>query len=352
MNRLLAFAFVVCSFTAADAAEPVVYEGKSGPGVGKHIVFLAGDHEYRSEETLPALARILAKHHGYRCTVLFTVNPETGEIDPTANNLPGTKALETADLAVIFLRFKDLPAEQMQPIVDYLDRAGPVVGLRTATHAFKIPKDSQFARFDFQYPGEDYHRGFGRQVLGESWSGHYGKNHVMSTRLTVVPEAEDHPIMRGVEQPWVEAGGYWTEPMENSNVLALAQPLNGMTPDSPIAEDKDPCPGAWTRYYEGKGGQKGRVFTTTYGASEDLLNDDFRRMMVNACFWAAGQESDITPNLNIDFVGDYNPVMFCFSGHRRGVKPADIADFDSPIFDPEAEVVVPKNRQKFLKNKK
>lgn len=349
MNRLLAFALFVCSFSTVTAAEPVVYEGKSGPGVGKHIVFLAGDHEYRSEETLPALARILAKHHGYKCTVLFTVHPETGEIDPAADNLPGTEALATADLAVIFLRFKNLPAEQMQPIIDYLDRAGPVVGLRTATHAFKIPKNSQFVRFDFQYEGDEYHRGFGRQVLGESWSGHYGKNHEMSTRLTVVPAEKDHPIMRGVTQPWVQAGGYWTEPMEDSTVLALAQPLNGMTPDSPIAEDKDPCPGAWTRHYEGKGGKKGRVFTTTYGASEDLLDDDFRRMMVNACYWAAGDETKIKPGLKIDFVGDYNPVMFCNGGHRRGVKPADIADYDSPIFDPEAEVIVPKNRQKYLK---
>lgn len=352
LYRLLAIAIVACSFNTASAAEPVVYEGKSGPGVGKHIVFLAGDHEYRSEETLPALARILAERHGFRCTVLFTVDPETGDIDPAADNLPGTDALATADLAVIFLRFKNLPPEQMQPIVDYLDRAGPVVGLRTATHAFKIPQQSPFVRFDYQYKGDEYHRGFGRQVLGESWSGHYGKNHVMSTRLTVVPEEKDHPILKGVKQPWVQAGGYWTEPMEDVTVLALAQPLNGMTPDSPVAADKDPCPGAWTRQYEGKGGKQGRVFTTTYGASEDLLNDDFRRMMVNACFWAAGEEADIKPDLSIDFVGDYNPVTFRFGGHRRGVKPADIADLDSPIFNPEAETTAPKDRQKPSKTKK
>src|SRR4051812_156652 len=87
-------------------AEPVVYEGQAGPGQGKHIVFLAGDHEYRSEETLPELARILAKHHGFRCTVLFTVDPTTGEIAPGSNNLPGMEALRTADLMVIFLRFQ------------------------------------------------------------------------------------------------------------------------------------------------------------------------------------------------------------------------------------------------------
>ncbi|MEZ6067512.1 MAG: hypothetical protein R3B90_17790 [Planctomycetaceae bacterium] len=132
-------------FSTTVFAQPLVYEGTAGPGVGKHIVFLAGDHEYRSEESLPALARILAKHHGFKCTVLFSLDPKTGELLPGSSQMPGTEALESADLMVIFLRFQDFPAEQMQPIVDYLDRAGPVVGLRTSTHAFKIPKESQFA---------------------------------------------------------------------------------------------------------------------------------------------------------------------------------------------------------------
>ncbi|QDU60398.1 Trehalose utilization [Planctomycetes bacterium Pan216] len=340
-----AIGIVLCLCQAASA-EPLVYEGASGPGVGKHIVFLAGDHEYRSEETLPALARILAKRYGYKCTVLFTVDPNTGEIDPAADNMPGTKTLDSADLAVIFLRFKNLPADQMQPIVDYLERGGPVVGLRTATHAFKIPKDSPFARFDFQYPGDDYSRGFGRQVLGESWSGHYGKNHVMSTRLDPVPSAKSHPILRGVERPWVQAGGYWTEPMEDSVVLAMAQPLESMKPTASPAPDKSPCPGAWVRTYSGKDGTKGRVFTTTYGASEDILDEDFRRMLVNATLWAIGDEASITPNMNVDFVGEYHPVTFRFGGHRRGVKPADIKEFDSPIYDPESPVVVPPRKKR------
>lgn len=339
-------AFTICfSVVSTAGANPVVYEGTEGPGVGKHIVFLAGDHEYRSEETLPALARILAVHHGFKCTVLFTLHPETGEIDPAADNMPGTAALQDADLAVIFMRFKDLPADQMQPIVDYLDRAGPVVGLRTSTHAFKIPANSLFAKYDFAYKGDEYHRGFGRQVLGESWSGHYGKNHVMSTRLNLVKDKKSHPILSGVTRPWVRAGGYWTEPMEDCEVLALAQPLQGMTEDAPIAEDKEPCPGAWIRHYTGTDGQKGRVFNTTYGASEDLLNDDFRRMMVNACLWAVGAEDGITSELNIDFVGAYNPVTFSFGGHRRNVKPAEIADLNSPIFSTD-KPVIPRKRKK------
>ena len=116
-------------------AAPIVYEGTSGVGEGKHIVFIASDHEYRSEETLPAMARILAKYHGFKCTVVFGVD-DKGLIKPGANNVPGIEALKTADLIVIFTRFQNWPEDQMQHFVDYLDRAGPVVGLRTATHGF------------------------------------------------------------------------------------------------------------------------------------------------------------------------------------------------------------------------
>ncbi|QDU76743.1 Auracyanin-A precursor [Bremerella volcania] len=327
---LLAVAFVF-SCVPFSQANPLVYEGDSGIGKGKHIVFLAGDHEYRSEESLPALARILAKHHGFKCTVLFSIDKKTGEIAPGSSYMPGTEALKTADLMVIFLRFQDFPKEQMQPIVDYLERGGPVVGMRTSTHAFKIPNNSEFARFSYNYKGDDYPLGFGRQVLGETWAGHYGKNHVMSTRLDIVPEQKDHPVLRGVKNPWVQAGGYWTEPMEDSTTLAMAQPLETMQPDAPAAKDKNSCPGVWVRNYQSKSGNSGRVFTTTYGASEDLLNEGFRRMMVNGCLWAAGMEQQIKPNLKVDFVGPYQPVTFSFGGHRKGVKPAELTGWDSPI---------------------
>ena len=256
------------------------------------------------------------------------MNPETGCIDPTADNLPDTEVLQSADLMVIFLRFKNLPAEQMQPIVDYLERSGPVVGLRTSTHAFKIPADSPFARFDFQHQGDDNQLGFGRQVLGETWAGHYGTNHEMSTRLTIDPAHRDHPILRGVHDMWVQSGGYWAEPLEPITVLATAQPLASMDPDAEPAKDKDPCPAVWTRTY---GEASGRVFTTTHGASEDLLNDGFRRCLVNACFWGCGLDEKITPELNIEFVGPYHPSRFCFDGYVSDVRPADITNEDSPI---------------------
>src|SRR5438067_373298 len=96
-----------------SAADPwVVYEGSDGPGKGKHIVLVSGDEEYRSEEALPQLGKILAKRHGFKCTVLFAIDPNDGTINPNVSNIPGLQALDSADLMVIFTRFRDLPDEQ------------------------------------------------------------------------------------------------------------------------------------------------------------------------------------------------------------------------------------------------
>ncbi len=315
---------------ATASAQAVVYEGTSGPGLGKHIVFLAGDHEYRSEETLPALARILAKHHGFKCTVLFNVDKETGEIVPGNSNMPGMEALDTADLAVVFLRFQNFPQEQMQHFDDYLNRGGPVVGLRTATHAFKMNADDPFAKYSYNHKDAGYELGFGHQVLGQTWVGHYGRNHQQSTRITIIDERKQHPILRGVSDIWVQAGGYVGKPTDGE-ILTLAQPLNGMTPDSPVDETKPPMPSEWTRTYKSKSGKEGRVFTSLYGTPEDLLNDGYRRMLVNGCFWALGMEDAIKPDANIALVGPFKPNTFGNDSYAKGVKPEAYAGFESPI---------------------
>jgi hypothetical protein len=321
----------------ADNPHLVVYEGGGGPGKGKHVVMLAGDHEYRSEETVPALARILAKHHGFKCSVFFTTDPKTGFIQPGSSHISGLEALKTADLLVIFLRFQDFPDEQMRHIVDYLDRGGPVVGLRTSTHAFKIgKKDAKFIQYSTEGT-KDYPGGFGRQVLGETWVGHYGRNHQQSSRLVLEPAQSSHPVLTGVKDAWVQSGGYRAIPIEGSEVLARGLILDGMKPDSPAAKDREQFPVAWVRTYQSPSGKSGRVFTTTHGASVDLLNEGFRRMLVNASLWCLGMESDIKADNNVAFVGPFNPVTFRFGGFVQGVKPADLAGWDSPIMPGKKE---------------
>jgi type 1 glutamine amidotransferase len=334
-NRFLATsATVVCVAVSAVAQNPhlVVYQGDKGPGAGRHIVFLAGDHEYRSEETLPALARILARHYGFKTSVFFTTDPKTGFIEPGSSNIAGLEALKTADLLVVFLRFQDFPDAEMQHIVDYLDRGGPVVGFRTATHAFQIKRpDAKFLKYTWNNKDAGFPGGFGRQILGETWVSHYGTNHKQSSRLLLSADQASHPILRGVKDVWAQSGGYTAAPIAGTTVLAIGQILNGMTPDSPPAPDKKEMPVAWYRTYAGASGSSGRVFTTTHGASEDLLNEGFRRMSVNACLWAAGLEASIRPANDVSFVGPFNPTTYSFGGFVKGLKPSDLAGWDTPI---------------------
>jgi hypothetical protein len=260
------------------------------------------------------------------------VDEQSGEIKPGHSNIPGTEALRTADLMVIFTRFQNLPVEQMQPIVDYLARGGPVVGLRTATHGFKIPAGETFARFDYQYRGDEFIGGFGRQILGETWVGHYGPNHRSSTRLDVVSANASHPILRGVSQAWSELGGYNAWPIEGSDILMMAQPLAGMTPEATNDESKVAMAGAWIRSYRSPNGMEGRVFTTTYGGPGDLVNDGFRRLMVNACLWAMGLEEHIRSDLETSLVGPFRPSWMKENQRAGHVKPQELAGWDTPIW--------------------
>jgi type 1 glutamine amidotransferase len=321
-------------------AAGVVYEGGAGPGQGKHVVLVSGDEEYRSEEALPQLGKILARHHGFKCTVLFAIDPQDGTINPNASNIPGLEALATADLLVIFTRFRDLPDEQMKHIVSYLDAGKPIVGIRTATHAFNIKEGKTYARYSYNARAEGYDQGFGRQVLGETWISHHGKHGAQSTRGIVVKGQESHPILRGIKDGdiWGPTDVYGVRlPLPgDSQPLVLGQVLAGMNASDPTAaagEDRkskklidpnDPMmPIAWTKTYTGSAGNKGRVFCSTIGAANDLLSEGVRRLLVNACYWAVGLEDKIAANANVALVGDYQPSNFKFGGFKLGVKPEE-----------------------------
>jgi putative membrane-bound dehydrogenase-like protein len=330
MTNPAAFLLTLFSLATFASAAPLIFEGTEGPGKGKHIVFLAGDHEYRSEESMPALARLLAKQQGFKCTVLFDIDKEGDIVAGEVANMPGMEALDTADLAVVFLRFQQFPPEQMKHLDAYLARGGPVLGLRTATHGFKTTKDDPFAKYSYDSKVVGYELGFGHQVLGQTWVGHYGTNHKQSTRIAIVPDKAAHPILRGVKDIWVQAGGYVGKPTDGE-ILTMAQPLNGMTADSPADATKPPMPSEWTRTYKSSSGKVGRVFTTLYGTSEDITNEGYRRMIVNGIFWALGMEDAIKPDLNIAFVGPFKPNTFGGGAYARGVKPEMYAGWDSPI---------------------
>jgi type 1 glutamine amidotransferase len=291
----------------------------------QHIVLIGGDEEYRSEEALPQLAKMLSKHHGFKTTVLFAIDPADGTVNPDRNNnIPGLEALAKADLMVIFTRFRDLPDEQMKHIVDYVEAGRPIVGIRTATHAFDLKSSPTYKHWSWN--SKEWDGGFGRQVLGETWIAHHGKHGKQSTRGVVAKGAEKHPILRGIKDGdiWGPTDVYAVRlPLPgDSKPLVDGLVLEGMSPsDAPAAgkQNDPPMPVAWVKTYRG-----GRVFTTTMGASEDLNNEGVRRMLVNACYWAVGLEKKITPKLKVDLVGEYRPSPFKFGGARKGLKPADL----------------------------
>src|SRR6056297_1442700 len=160
-SLLLALAGCFVFGSQLPAAQQVVYEGDSGPGKGKHILFIASDHEYRGEETCPALARILAERYGFKCTVLFG-QTEEGIIKQGSSHIPGIAAIEDADLLFLFLRFVHPDDAWMEQFEAYLKRGGPVIGLRTTTHAFNGLKGT-YAYHNYNWSGEDFVGGFGRQ---------------------------------------------------------------------------------------------------------------------------------------------------------------------------------------------
>lgn len=304
----------------------VVYEGGNGPGKGKRIVLVSGDEEYRSEEALPQLARILADRHGFTCTVLFAIDPESGVIDPNRrDNIPGLEALDTADLMLIFTRFRDLPDEQMKHIVDYVESGRPIVAMRTATHAFDIKAGKTYQRYSWN--STQWDGGFGRQVLGETWIEHHGQHGKQSTRGIVARAQARHPILRGIQDGaiWAPTDVYKVRlPLPGDSLpLVYGQVLDGMQPDSPPAAgpQNDPMmPVVWIKTYK-----TARVFTTTMGSAQDLENAGFRRLMVNACCWAVGLENRILANANVDLAGEYKPSPFKFGGYAKGIRPADLA---------------------------
>jgi hypothetical protein len=321
----LLFITAVCG-SAADY-QPLVYPGKHGPGKGKHIVFVVGDQEYRSEESMPALARILADREGFTCTVLFQINKQTGAIDPsTIDNIPGLEALRTADLMVLFTRWIELPDDQMKEIVNYTNSTHPIVGLRTATHPFKYEKNKDSIYAKYSYDDKHSEGGYGRQVMGETWIAHYGKHMAESTRGVIDPKMEKHPVLRGVKDIWVPSDVYEITTLSgDSQALVLGEVLSGMTPQSPPSPQKDKkMPIAWVKTYTGDSGWSERVFMTTMGAAPDFKNEGFRRMVINACFWATGLEKKITPKMNVEFVGDYSPSEIGVGKQKKGLKPADL----------------------------
>jgi trehalose utilization protein len=319
--------------TAQPAQEKtsVSYSAKPGAGLRRHIVLLAGDEEYRSEEGLPMLAKILSQRHGFNCTVLFSVAPD-GTIDPrNTKSLSDAAALDTADAIVMLLRFREWPDEDMARFDKLLKAGKPIVALRTSTHAFNgFPKGSPWESWNYNNDG-----GFGKRVLGETWLTHWGKHKSEATRGAIEPAQRNHPVLRGITSIFGDTDVYEAYPPADATVLVRGIVLNGMTRDAAPAEyrkarstDKqeqginDPAmPVAWTRVNRNDNGTTNRIVTTTMGSATDLEDEGVRRLVVNAVYWGLGL--DVPAGADVAIVDEYRPSFYGFDGFRKGLHASD-----------------------------
>lgn len=304
---LLAAACGLAFTHAADMPTPTAHlAGKDG---APHLVFVTGDEEYRSEETMPMLARILHRDHGFTVTVCFALTD--GVINPDRlDNIEGLEILDKADMMIVNTRFRKLPEEQAAHITRFAESGKPMAGFRTATHAFKYGGGNPL---DKEWP---------QKVFGLPWIKHHG--HENSTDAGISEKNATHPALRGVKPFHARSWLYHANTLlENATPLMIGRAVKGAQPGGEHFSDPHVC--AWTNEYKGEKGTS-RVFFTTMGHPEDFQQESMRKLSLNGILWALGRDKDIpAEGSKADFAAPYEPAASGFGGKfKKGLKPADM----------------------------
>jgi outer membrane protein assembly factor BamB len=312
----------------------LTYRGEQGPGKGKHIVLIAAEQEYRSEQSMPMMAKVLSAHHGFDCTVLFAVN-ELGEVDPTLpvypekgkeaefkeHHIPGLEKLASADLVIFLNRLLTLPQVELEHIVKYVDSGKPFIALRTANHGFR-------SQFPYKINGKQIK--WGEDILGGTFLNHHGRWQADSTRGFFDKDHSQHPILTGVNDIWGDSDVYRTYKEGTSlpaecTALVWGQPLKGRNPEDLPNEELEPLPVAWVKPWQTSNGKTARVFHCTMGSASDFKNPGLRRLVVNAVYWGLGLEASIEANGSVDIPGNYQPLGSGFNYDQLGVTPRPVS---------------------------
>ena len=312
------------------------YDGDKNkkPGLGRRIVFVAGDEEYRSEEALPLLARSM-NDLGFECYVLFSLDAKTGKVNPDEpTHIPGLEHIAGADLLVLQLRFRELKDEHMKFIVDHVEAGKPVVGIRTSTHAFFYRKQKEGPYVDWDWRSKKWPGGFGKQILGETWIRHHGHHGKEATRGQPNPKQADHPALRGVGACFGLTDVYAvTKLPDDAKVLLEGEVVAGMKEADPTLEGpkNNPMhPVAWVRTRKISEKLSQRIFAVTMGAAKDWSDADLRRLFIQASLWCLGDEAQIpAQGFKAPLLGPWEPTHFGFGGGRLGYFPEDYR-FGSP----------------------
>lgn len=291
-----------------------------------HIVFVTGDEEYRSEESMPMLARLAKRELGAKVTICYAVD-SLGFINPNrTDHIEGLEALETADLMVLFTRFRNLPKIERDLISNFAESGKPIVGFRTATHAFFYENDATLSFWNNEWP---------TKVLGQQWithHGHFDDGDAPLTRVTSKNTRSENPILNGFQAfdafSWLYHvdGGKWklygdSEPILMGKSLRSKHKIKGNLADYPLDN-----PVAWTKSYTGNSGKKAKVFFTTLGHPFDFKHASMRKLSLNAMYWALGKVNEIPKNgVNVDLDYSYEPNNSGFGErYKKNQKPFQI----------------------------
>lgn len=285
-----------------------------------HIVFVTGDEEYRSEESMPMLAKLAKREIGAKVTVLHALD-STGFIDPNrTDHIAGLEALQTADLMVMFTRFRNLPENELKYITNYVESGRPMVGFRTTTHAFMYKNDTTL--------GKIYNEDWPSKVFGQQWithHGHFDDGKFPVTEISIKSGEENNPILNGFTPvhaySWLYHvdGGDWklngdSEPILMGHSTKSQHQIDGNLDKYPLDN-----PVAWTKSYTGTSGKKARVFFTTLGHPYDFKLPEVRKIALNGIFWALGKESKIpVEGVNVSLDKPFEPNN---SGFGQKFKP-------------------------------
>lgn len=274
-----------------------------------HIVFVTGDEEYRSEESMPMLADILKRELNAEISICYSLD-SLGFVDPNrTDHIAGLDALEQADLMIMFTRFRNLPDHERKYITDYAESGKPMVGFRTSTHAFMYKKDSTKFHMNNEWP---------TKVFGQQWithHGHFADGHGALTSVKSVESNKSNPILQGVNDfdafSWLYHvdGGKW-KLYGNSNPLLMGRSLkSNHEMNNRLDEFSLTNPVAWTKTYTGESDTlSSRVFFTTLGHPYDFKHESMRKLALNGIYWALGEEKLIPKaGVNAEIEGIYEP---------------------------------------------
>ena len=211
------------------------------------VCLVSGSKEYKSNESLADFQNLLESRYPVQCTRVFWTEGK-------ADDLPGLEALDTTDVMVLFTKRLKIAGEQLDRVKKYCLSGRPIVGIRTASHAFQ-----NWLALDKDVLGGDYHS-------------HYGGGDTID--IKIVESNARHPILKNIKN-FTSTCKIYKNPKVADDVDVL---LAGT-----MSEKTEPV--AWARNFK-----SGRVFYTSLGDPNDFKNEEYRKLLINSLQWTTRRQ--------------------------------------------------------------